>query len=165
EKTTLTTWASFNWDCIFEASYWYQNSEPTGDFRSGSNPKLVIPIHGWHHQTERDELLKLHGSIGWWMVDDQLTYFPFSAGGPLVLKWREYARNPEVGDYPVILEPSAYKYRDDVYKILEPQWSHFILRLLDADFVLVIGYSLPDLDFQARSKILTGFQANERAKW
>lgn len=53
----------------------------------------------------------------------------------------------------------------DASVLQEPQWSHFILRLLDADFVLVIGYSLPDLDFQARSKILTGFQANERAKW
>jgi hypothetical protein len=164
-NTTLTTWASFNWDCIFEASYWYQNSAPAGDFRAGTNPKLAIWIEGWHSTNRRDELLKLHGSIGWWMEHDKLTYLPFSANGPLVKKWRKYSENPEGDDYPVILEPSAYKYGDKCYNILEPQWARFVDRLLDADYVLVVGYSLPDLDFQARSKIITCFQSNERAKW
>ncbi len=165
--TTLTTWASFNWDCIFEASYWYENSQPLNNSfqRVGTNPKLAIPLKDWHSQSGRDELLKLHGSIGWWMINNELTYLRFSAGGPLEKKWREYSDGREGGDYPVLLEPSAYKYRDEVYKILEPQWSVFLSRMINADVVLIIGYSLPDLDFQARSKILTAFQANLSSKW
>lgn len=166
ENTELTTWASFNWDCVFEASYWYSGSGHLGDGRRvGSNPKLAIEIEGWKSYVERDELLKLHGSIGWWMIKDQLTYLSFSAGGPLAKQWAQYEKSPEMADFPVILEPSAYKYQDEVYRILEPQWNVFISRLLDADFIVIVGYSLPDLDSQARSKILTGFQANDRARW
>jgi hypothetical protein len=126
DHTTLTTWASFNWDCIFEASYWYENSQQLLDYRRvGSNPKLAISIKDWRSGSTRDELLKLHGSIGWWIVNGELTYFPFSGGGPLERKWREYSEQQDTSDYPVLLEPSAYKYRDEVYKILEPQWNVF----------------------------------------
>jgi len=38
-KFEHTTWASFNWDCIFEASFWY--SQPLGARR---NPALAIAM-------------------------------------------------------------------------------------------------------------------------
>ena len=36
EKFDHTTWASFNWDCIFESSFWY--SQPRGAPGSRINP-------------------------------------------------------------------------------------------------------------------------------
>jgi hypothetical protein len=64
------------------------------------------------------------------------------------------------------LEPSAYKYHpEETYRLLEPQWEVFLERLCEADHVIIIGYSLPELDSQARSKILTAFQVNDAATW
>jgi hypothetical protein len=58
------------------------------------------------------------------------------------------------------LEPSVYKYGDDNYELLKPQWDHFIERLCAAGYVLIVGYSLPESDSQARSKITVAFQVN-----
>src|SRR6266576_311870 len=162
QKLERVTWASFNWDCVFEASYWYASGS-AGLYRH--NPTLVIGLDGWRNGNVSQEYLKLHGSINWWMVNGQLTYLSFGAGGTLVQKWIEYSRGESGQDVPVILEPSAYKYHDATYKFLEPQWQKFFTRLCEADCVIVVGYSLPDADFQARSKILTSFQANNECKW
>lgn len=80
-------------------------------------------------------------------------------------KWAEYAKGENAADHPIILEPSAYKYQDETYKFLAPQWDRFFQRLCEADCVLIVGYSLPDGDFWARSKVLTAFQANPKSKW
>jgi hypothetical protein len=50
-------------------------------------------------------------------------------------------------------------------EILQPQWQHFFERLCDVDCVLILGYSLPENDPQARCKILTAFQVNEGCRW
>jgi len=38
-------------------------------------------------------------------------------------------------------------------------------RLCEADCVLILGYSLPEADSQARSKITVAFQVNPDCKW
>lgn len=164
-KMDKVTWASFNWDCIFEASFWYLSGEP-GPYGGRYNPKLMVNLKGWRHAGSKHEYLKLHGSVNWWMVNGQLSYLGF--GGPrneLQQKWHEYREGVAGGDYPVILEPSAYKYTDGPYEHLRCQWDVFFRRLCEADAIIVIGYSLPYGDIEARSKVLTAFQTNARARW
>lgn len=163
-KLDRITWASFNWDCIFEASFWYLSGTP-GPWGGRYNPHLVIDLEGWRNVRDKHEYLKLHGSVNWWMIDGRLSYLSFGASRQLQDKWAGYCAGGSPNDYPVILEPSAYKYMDGVYKHLECQWQTFFLTLCDADCVLIVGYSLPDADVQARSKILTAFQANPKARW
>ena len=157
-----TTWASFNWDCIFEASYWY-SSAPWGFRRS--NPTLVVDIKNWYNGRASQCYLKLHGSINWWYGNGELTYLRFGSGGALERHWENYRTAAAPSMHPVILEPSYYKYSDKLYELLEPQWHVFLQSLVEADHVLVIGYSLPNADSQARCKMLTAFQANPRSLW
>lgn len=163
-KLTRVTWASFNWDCVFESSFWYSSGGP-GPYGGRHNPTTVIPLKDWRNGEASHEYLKLHGSINWWVVDGEPTYLSFGGGGPLSRKWAEFAQGGATPDFPIILEPSAYKYQDEVYKFLEPQWRIFFERLCEADCVIVVGYSLPEADNQARSKILTSFQANAKSRW
>ena len=111
------------------------------------------------------EFLKLHGGINWWVIRQRLTYLQFGYRGELEKKWEDYAAAQESEDMPVILEPSAYKYNDPIYRFLEPQWKKLFERLCEADVVIVVGYSLPEGDTQARSKILTAFQTNPECRW
>jgi len=158
-----TTWASFNWDCIFESSFWYSS----GTYEPGSrtNPRLVVDIKNWRHGSSRHLYLKLHGSINWWFENNGLNYYQFSYTGNLRAKWEQYATEAKPTSQPVILEPSYYKYDDGLYDLLKPQWEVFLKNLIDADFILIVGYSLPTADGQARSKMLTAFQANPNSLW
>ncbi|MDM7911875.1 MAG: hypothetical protein QUS09_02145, partial [Methanotrichaceae archaeon] len=158
-----TTWASFNWDCIFEASFWY--SRPWGGPGSRSNPSLAIDVENWRYGTTRHHYLKLHGGINWWLINDKITYVRWGKVGTLDKIWGDYDKDPEMPHRPVILEPSFYKYDDSLHKQLQPQWDFFLARLLEAQSVLIVGYSLPEMDVNARSKILTGFQANDASRW
>jgi hypothetical protein len=160
-KFDRVTWASFNWDCLFESSFWY-SSGPVG---GRCNPTLAIRLDGWRDGARSHEYLKLHGSINWWVVNDVLSYLSFAGGGPLAPKWGDYSKGRNGDDFPVILEPSAYKYGDRCYQLLAPQWELFLQRLCEADCIIVIGYSLPEGDYQARSKILTSFQTNTGGEW
>ncbi len=150
------TWASFNWDCLLEASFWYSR---------GQNPHVVVDLDNWHNGPRKHTLLKLHGSVNWWMVDGQLHYFRFAGGGDLTPKWDEFDQGQAGADRPVILEPSAYKYHDNTFALLAPQWEVFFQRLVEADAVMVVGYSLPEGDQRARQTMLTAFQIAEMARW
>jgi hypothetical protein len=159
---TEITWASFNWDCIFESSYWYNSGPPRPGFRS--NPHLVICLDGWRDGSMKNTYLKLHGSVNWWLVDGKPTYLKWASSGDLANKWRQLEEG-RTADRPIILEPSAYKY-DPVYsEILKPQWEEFSKRLGGTNCVLVLGYSLPENDPPARCNILTSFQVNQGCRW
>jgi hypothetical protein len=151
------TWASFNWDCIFEASYWYVK---------GNNPHLIFNLAGWRNNPfPKNEYLKLHGSVNWWLINGALTYLRWANYAELADKWRELEEG-RTHDTPIILEPSAYKYEAALYRdILKPQWDRFYTRLCEADCVLILGYSLPDNDPEARCKLLTAFQINQNCRW
>lgn len=159
-----TTWASFNWDCIFEASFWYNS----GPWRNRDNPMLAIPVESWYGHDNRHTLLKLHGGINWWLVGGKIEYVSFTGSGHLQGKWQQYESEPSITSTtprPVILEPSFYKYEASEYDKLAPQWEFFFEQLINADYVIVVGYSLPELDIRARSTILTAFQVNEDCRW
>jgi hypothetical protein len=156
------TWASFNWDCVFESSFWYSSGSPTSYARF--NPHVVVNLVDWQDGPRNQVFLKLHGGINWWMIGGRLTYIPFTQTG-MSKVWNAYAGGTAREPYPVILEPSYYKYQDDPYPILAPQWDEFLKRLIEAECVLIVGYSLPDGDGQARSKIMTAFQANASSEW
>ena len=163
EKFEQVTWASFNWDCVFDASFWYWQSWVGPGSRV--NPSLAISIDNWYGGWAKHLFLKLHGGINWWMIKNRLTYVRFASSGDLARKWNVYSKAPNSQDQPVILEPSAYKYCGDFYKLLEPQWSKFFERLCEADCIIIIGYSLPEGDAQARSKMMTAFNINKKCKW
>jgi hypothetical protein len=163
EKFEHTTWASFNWDCVFEASFWYSQSRLWSGNRV--NPSLAIQMDDWHPGSPRHTFLKLHGGINWWLVDDRVTYVRWTGEGALQEKWARFDQDPTFTERPVILEPRFYKYDDSAYKQLSPQWQKFRNELIIADCVIVIEYSLPEMDVNARSVILTGFQVNPSAPW
>lgn len=160
------TWASFNWDCIFESSFWYSSGDwgPPGQ-TNRRNPRLVVNLKNWNNGGSKHIYLKLHGGINWWYDNKSLCYCRFSGSGDLASKWATYASEAVPTSHPVILEPSYYKYTDSLYDLLKPQWEHFLKSLIEADYVLVIGYSLPSADSQARCKMLTAFQANLTNSW
>jgi len=63
EKFEQVTWASFNWDCVFDASFWYWR--PWAGSGSRLNPSLAISIDNWYGGWSKHLFLKLHGgSIG-----------------------------------------------------------------------------------------------------
>ena len=155
------TWASFNWDCIFEASYYYSSGDHPY-YRS--NPQLIVNLRNWRNTSSRHVFLKLHGGINWWYDNDALPYLPFGTQPSLDNRWRDYEENLATGK-PVILEPSYYKYEDPIYEHLKPQWQYFVDALLNADVVVVLGYSLPEADLEARRALSIGFQSNQRARF
>jgi len=119
----------------------------------------------WYNGHVRQTLLKLHGGINWWTVGGKLSYLSWGGGGQLNTKWAEYEVAKTPADEPVILEPSAYKYESPNYALLKTQWEIFFERLCEADCVIVVGYSLPENDSQARSRITIAGQVNENCRW
>lgn len=155
------TWASFNWDCLFESSFYY-SSGPNSLARH--NPKVVINLLDWRYSRSSHTFLKLHGGINWWYEGGNIHYLPFGHQPALNDRWLAYEQNQTTGS-PVILEPSYYKYEDPIYEILKVQWRSFVQSLLEADLVVIIGYSLPAADPEARRALSIGFQSNTRARF
>jgi len=155
------TWASFNWDCIFESSYYYSSAENPSN---RSNPRVVVELNNWYNSSGSHFFLKLHGGVNWWYENESLLYLPFGSQTNLNDRWNQYEQR-EIEGYPVILEPSYYKYNDPIYEHLKCQWDTFVEHLLDADLVLVVGYSLPEADLEARRALTIGFQSNAQAKF
>jgi len=146
---------------MFEAAFWYSSGDP-GSYRA--NPSLVVSLEGWSGNTSsRHTFLKLHGAINWWYENKQLSYLRFTPNSALDAKWQAYQAG-QTGGQPVILEPSYYKYSGEMYDLLKKQWQHFVDALVDADVVIVIGYSLPEADSQARAAISLGFQWNRQSR-
>jgi len=155
------TWASFNWDCMFESAFWYSSGYPG----NRHNPSIVVPMQGWTGSiTRKHTFLKLHGAINWWYEHGKINYLSFKPGGTLTAKWKSYEEGATGGE-PVILEPSFYKYSGAMYELLKPQWETFMEAIATAGVVIVVGYSLPEADAQARSAVSLGFQWNRKATW
>ena len=156
-----TTWGSFNWDCLFEASFYYHGG-PSREYRC--NPTIAVSLRNWRTTFNSSLFLKLHGGVNWWYENGGLSYLSFGPGGDLDAHWSAYERN-EVEGHPVLLEPSFYKYDDPVYNLLKPQWDRFVQELLQANVIIVIGYSLPEADPEARRALTIAFQGNQSAKF
>src|SRR2546425_6288417 len=67
------TWATFNWDCIFESSFYYSSDLP---WPQGvrANCHVVVDLANWVQGNRKHEFLKLHGGINWWLIDGALRY-------------------------------------------------------------------------------------------
>lgn len=161
ERFKHTTWGSFNWDCLFEASFYYHGGH-TWEHRS--NPTIAVTLRNWRATYNSTLFLKLHGGVNWWYENNGLSYLPFGPGGELDKHWSAYEQN-KVEGHPVLLEPSFYKYDDPVYNLLKPQWDRFVQELLQAHVIIVIGYSLPEADPEARRALTIAFQGNQSAKF
>jgi NAD-dependent SIR2 family protein deacetylase len=155
------TWASFNWDCIFEASYYY-SSGPYAYNRT--NPHVIVNLISWRNPHSNHLFLKLHGGINWWYENEAINYLPFGMQPDLDRRWQDYEENMATGS-PVILEPSYYKYEDPIYQHLKIQWQRFVEELFKADVVIILGYSLPEADTEARRVLSIGFQSNTKARY
>ena len=161
ENYRSVTWASFNWDCIFESSYYYSSGRTPF---TRSNPQVVIDLKNWRNTYSKHIFLKLHGGINWWYEDESIVYLPFGSQPDLNERWRHYESGENQG-HPVILEPSYYKYQDPMYELIKEQWQEFVKRLMEADLVLIIGYSLPEADTEARTALTIGFQSNPNTQF
>lgn len=162
-RYTKSTWGSFNWDCIFESSFYYHSGSP-GPLGGRHNPKVAIKLNGWRNSNSSHLFLKLHGGVNWWITDGNLEYLPFS-GRDLNQRWADYYSGRATGR-PAILEPSFYKYDDqEIFPLLENQWQIFVQELIEADEVIILGYSAPEFDTKARQALMYGFQGNMRSRW
>ena len=65
------TWASLNWDCIFESSYWYNSGPPQSGTRS--NPHLAIRLDRMARRV-REEHVSEAARIGQLVAVDGQTY-------------------------------------------------------------------------------------------
>lgn len=131
-RASKATWASFNWDCLFESSFYYSSADPG---MPRTNPSLAVQLSGWTgNQSTRHVFLKLHGGINWWFENDRIRYLPFGSQPELNDRWAAYEAG-QAGGEPVILEPSYYKYSGPMYERLKPQWERFAKALASADCV------------------------------
>lgn len=157
------TWASFNWDCIFESSFYYQSGT---DWTHRTNPQVMVDLLGWDKVESKHKFLKLHGGVNWWFSNSRIRYLSFSHNrNTLSDYWNRYESDESNCGHPVILEPSYYKYEDPIYDLLKGQWEYFSESLMKSDLVILVGYSLPDADAKARTALMLGFQANQNSKW
>ena len=146
------TVASFNWDLMFEASY-YQTKR--------SNPMLALELQGWKTGESRTTLLKLHGSLSWWDGQGHLKYKGYARYGsrPSALEEAWTAYSPGSPERPLIMEPSAVKSSAPEATLLAPQWSKFEAALSKATHIISIGYSWPPNDTliqEVCTKVLSG---------
>ena len=109
---------------------------------------------------ERIAILKLHGSIGWCRIPQEEPVAPDTA---VEIRDRVF-RLPDHAYYdlwglknwpPLIVPPTQFK-RPEVDSFLNPIWCEAFNALVEADFICIIGYSLPPDDFQARALFSSG---------
>lgn len=149
------TWCSFNWDCILENSFYHHNGNkepmrlPNGTIFQNSLSK------GPSEKTsDKHTLLKLHGGINLWHEDNQneiIYLLPKSRNhgdweGFVDDRWDVYEIGEKSNGYPIILEPSAFKYEDCIYEQIKPHWDIFTQEMKKAHLIIIIGYSYPQTD-------------------
>jgi len=154
DNFSSTTWCSFNWDCILEASF-YDFGEST------ISPHSSIKAPDGFNFSDKHSLLKLHGGVNLWRHKGESKLLYLVPGKHLSDYWKNFKQSKDYG-FPAILEPSGFKYQSRFFdKNLEPQWNQFKCELKMADAIIIIGYSLPDLDPMAKEYLES---VNECAK-
>lgn len=168
-KFSKTLWATYNWDCIFESSFYNVKNE---------NPFLTIDVKDWWNHGKKHEFSKLHGGINFWLdeIETRPSYLLFSdknGKGTVKEKWARY-KDLEIDENgfseigkPLILEPSYYKYHREIEEnsYFSECWCHFLLSMMKADIIFIVGYSLPQADQKARSALMMASQGNKNGKW
>ncbi len=155
ERFDECTWATFNWDCKWEQSFYWSmgKSHPAYPQMLRNSPTPIV---------EKHKLLKLHGGVNWWFNEDgDTTYIPFASHAhsdsdlPVVEQWTRY-EDDETNLRPAIVEP-CYDKRKRILgsDFFSRQWGEFEERLARSDLVVFAGYSLPEGDLHAKYSIVT----------
>jgi len=152
------TWCSFNWDCLLESSFYRVHCDKHETMQL---PNDIEPVTGSSpiEPSKRHKLLKLHGGINLWYDKGQTQIVHLLPGRPVNDQWNNYNENA----YPIILEPSAFKYDNHVFKRIESHWKEFECVLNSANVIIIIGYSMPDFDEKARKILETAATENSSA--
>jgi hypothetical protein len=101
----------------------------------------------FHPSANIPRLLKLHGSVNWLFKEKDICALPF---GEVSSNSRNYA----------IIPPTLYKNPDPFQKL----WKEARKYIKDADEILFIGYSLPQLDIPARYVFRRAIRLNQFAR-
>ncbi|MCZ8139152.1 MAG: hypothetical protein O9258_07825 [Fimbriimonadaceae bacterium] len=151
------TWATFNWDAMFEQAFFYT-------FLQGKRlPSIVGDILDYDDAgrlNEKHTLLKLHGSVTWFKESDSsIRYKRFGktqSRNEVRPAWEAYLDGDGTCGEPLIAEPTFFKHESLLKStFLMEQWRRFESSLLDADKVIIIGYSLPDGDATSKQLLLS----------
>lgn len=142
DRFDAATWCNFNWDALLDSSFYYW-SDRSRSMRMHRNIRKVF-----NKGEEKHYLLKLHGGVSLWWNESNPNEMEFEAAGEqLKTRWEKFENGDESAGKPAILEPSGFKYQSGkIYDVLKPQWDDFMYELQQASAVIIIGYSLPNMD-------------------
>ncbi len=151
------TWATFNWDAMFEQAFFHT-------FIQGRRlPRVVGSILDYEDAyglNEKHTLLKLHGSVTWFKETEANVrykrYGKTQSKNEVEPVWKRYLSGDNTYGEPLIAEPTFFKHESlEKSTFLMDQWREFEARLLDAEKVIIIGYSLPDGDATSKQLFLS----------
>jgi len=154
DKFAATTWCTFNWDALLDSSFYHWSDFWGDQIRS---MKMHTNIRGSFNSgpEETHYLLKLHGGVNFWWNESNPDKMEYEAAGKqLKQRWEKFEKSDESAGKPAILEPSGFKYQSgEIYNVLKPQWDDFSHELQNASAVIIIGYSLPNLDPEVKNRL------------
>lgn len=162
------TWSSFNWDAKLEQAFYWQFKSVTPVWNRFPVCHQPVP-QGWEGAFAKHLMLKLHGSVTWFIEAGKLHYKHFGStlsGNETKQAWDSFLSPGKKDLKPMIAEPSFLKHeRIKSTDYLREQWREFDRRLGKADVVLIIGYSLPDGDAMAKQSLLTAVARRPDARY
>lgn len=108
-------------------------------------------------------LLKLHGSLNWWYSGFDSPPGDAVYGTDLAAPWGEPGDVDEIrkavaDKTRLVVPPTSGKDRFYNNTVLRHQWRQARRKLIDADRIVLMGYSLPDFDIPARLLVSTAQQ-------
>lgn len=145
---------TFNWDCLIERMCFLLNRR----------------INFLERDSSAVSLFKLHGSLNWgrapkelgltkpatarWLLDDRIF---------VVNEYKYLDSWDQLDEGPFIVPPTtAKKPLDD--ELLNRVWYEAFCSLVNAEKIIVVGYSLPPEDLHARALLISGVAHTSRGK-
>jgi hypothetical protein len=142
---------SFNWDLVVEQLVFGEELRPES--------------YGFGSPHESDIcLLKPHGSLNWFEYelgrrikkDRRFNLFSDESGNHIMAFKRFRSPRSQRRRYMPLIVPPVYN-KDFGHSVFDMLWQYTVGALSTARNVVFLGYSLPDLDFQARFILRCGF--------
>jgi hypothetical protein len=152
---------NFNYGVPVRASIEPVGARPAGDFRA-EDAHHFAPIY-MHDLVGygKTPLLKLHGSLNWLYCPrcDELDITPQEKGALFPAVRPEYGRccrQDCTARYESVLVGPSLEQRYE-HRILRDTWAQAERELLVAQFLVIIGYSLPEADYLIRAMLARTF--------
>lgn len=165
---------TFNYDCLVElayldvmtgaGAYW-----PWDLYTIPITPAWVRAGGGALQKLESFQLLKLHGSLGWWYSgpdaesSDPIYWMGWTGHFQEGIQplWSTFGGERIVMDKrPMLVPPAATKGPYYKNRLLAAQWAEAAAALRDADELVIMGYSAPVTDLTVTSLIATQFKGS-----